>query len=402
MTEISDKAPPGIDTFRTRALTVGVIGVAFALVGLYVDREQFFKSYLLAYMFWFGLTMGSMGLLMIQHLSGGAWGMMIRRICEASTRVIPVIAVLSLVLIAGMKTLYVWAQDESTWTAEQQEILPHKAGYLNVKFFIIRLVIYFVVWILFSTLLNKYSREQDETGNRMLTRTMAKLSGPGILISGLMVTFATIDWVMSLDPTWYSTIWGILFIGGQLLSAMAFSITVLAVLSKREPLAGLVLPVHFHDLGKLTLAFVLLWAYFSVSQFLIIWSGNIPEETKWYTRRLDTSWKVIGLIVVLFHFALPYLVLLSRKLKRNSRRLVWIAVWIIVMRYVDLYWLMGPELHPAKAGAGTPFTVHWLDIVLWFAIGGIWLWWWAGELKKRPLLPLRDPFLEDALHPSAH
>jgi hypothetical protein len=401
MTEISEKAPPGIDTFRTRALIVGVIGIVGAIIGFVVDRDQFFKSYLLAYMFWFGLTMGSMGLLMIQHLSGGAWGMMIRRICEASTRVIPLVAIFSLVLIAGMKTLYIWA-DESRWTPEERTIIQHKAAYLNPTFFVIRLVIYFVVWFLISRLLNKYSKEQDATGNRHLTRSMAKISGPGIVVTGILVTLATIDWVMSLDPTWYSTIWGILFIGGQLLSAMAFCITVLAVLSKREPLAGHVLPVHFHDLGKLTLAFVLLWAYFSVSQFLIIWSGNIPEETKWYARRLDTSWKVVGLVLVLFHFALPYLVLLSRKLKRDSRRLIWLAVWIIVMRYVDLYWLMGPELHPAKEGVGTPFTVSILDIVMWFAIGGIWLWWWAGELKKRPLLPLRDPFLEDALHPTMH
>lgn len=403
MIELNDLAPPNVERFRSRALIVAGIAIVLAIVGLLVDREQFFKSYLLAYMFWIGLTVGSLGLLMMQHMSGGAWGMVIRRNCEAATRVFPVMALLFVPVIIGMKTLYIWAQDASHWTPEQHEIIDQKAQYyLNVKFFLVRVVIYFIIWILFSRLLSKFSREQDETGNRFLTKTMSKISGPGLVICGIMITFAVIDWTMSLDPTWFSTIWGILFIGGQLLSAMAFSIIVLAVLSNGGPLAGLIKPAHFHDLGKLTLAFVLLWAYFSVSQLIIIWSGNIPEEAKWYTRRLGTSWKVVGLILVLFHFALPYLLLLSRNLKRNPRRLIWLAGWIIIMRYVDLYWLTGPELHGSLDGVGRPFTVHWLDIVMWFAIGGIWLWFWAGELRKRPLLPLKDPFLEDALHPSHH
>jgi F0F1-type ATP synthase membrane subunit c/vacuolar-type H+-ATPase subunit K len=405
MIEINDLAPPNVERFRSRVMIVAGIAILLAIVGFVVDREQFFKSYLLAYMFWIGLTVGSLGLLMMQHMTGGAWGMVIRRNVEAATRLFPLMFLLFAPLLVAVLTgrVYIWAQDPATWTPEQHEIIEQKARYyLNIKFFIVRVVIYFAIWILFSRLLNKYSRQQDETGNRFLTKTMSKISGPGLVICGLMITFAVIDWTMSLDPTWYSTIWGIIFIGGQLLSAMAFSIIVLAVLSQDGPLAGYIKPLHFHDLGKLTLAFTLLWAYFSVSQLIILWSGNIPEEAKWYARRLGTSWKIVGLILVLFHFALPYLVLLSRNLKRNPRRLIWLAVWIIIMRYVDLYWLMGPELHGSLTGPGQPFTMHWLDIVMWFAIGGIWLWFWAGELRKRPLLPLKDPFLEEALHPSHH
>ena len=167
-------------------------------------------------------------------------------------------------------------------------------------------------------------------------------------------------------------------------------------------LAGLLKPAHFHDLGKLTLAFLLLWAYFSVSQLIIVWSGNIPEEAGWYARRLSTSWRWFGLVLVVGHFAIPYLLLLSRRLKRRQGKLIWLAIWIIIMRYVDIYWLIGPELHGAVARQVQPFTLHWLDFVMWFAIGGIWLWFWAGELRKRPLLPLRDPFLEEALNPSHH
>src|SRR6266498_3252707 len=223
MTEIKDMAPPNVERFRSRVLPVALFFIALAIVGWVINPEQFYKSYLLAYMFWLGLAVGSLGLLMMQHMTGGAWGVMLRRNCEAVVRLFPWLAVLFIPLLFGMKTLYIWAQDGTNWTPEQHEIIEQKAQYyLNIKFFVVRVVIYFAIWILFSWLLNKYSREQDETGNRFLTKTMGKISGPGLVICGLMITFATIDWTMSLDPTWYSTIWGIIFIGGQLLSAMAF------------------------------------------------------------------------------------------------------------------------------------------------------------------------------------
>jgi hypothetical protein len=405
MTELKDIAPPAVERFRRRVVIVAGIGIALAIVGLVVDEAQFYRSYLLAYMFWLGLTLGSLGLLMIQHMTGGAWGMVIRRNCEAAIRLFPLLALLFLPLLAAVfrHKLYIWTQDPAGWTPELQSSIEQKARYyLNVPFFIVRVVIYFVIWMLYSFLLNKYSRRQDETGERHISKTLSKISGPGLVVCGFMVTFATIDWTMSLDPTWYSTIWGVIFIGGQLLSAISFSIIVLWALSDREPFASALKPAHFHDLGKLTLAFLLLWAYFSVSQLIIVWSGNIPEEASWYARRLSTSWKALGAVLVLCHFALPFIVLLSRDLKRRPWRLIWLSGWLILMRYVDLYWMFGPELHGSIQGRPTPFTVHWLDFVLWFAIGGIWLWFWAGELRKRPLLPLNDPFLEEALHPSHH
>ena len=406
MTELKDMAPPNVERFRGRALIVAGVGIVGAILGFLLAGEaQFYKSYLLAYMFWLGLTVGSLGLLMTQHMTGGAWGMVIRRNCEAATRLFPLLLALFVPLLAAVlrQKLYIWTQDPAGWTNELRESIEQKSHYyLNVPFFIVRVVIYFVIWMLYSYLLNKYSRRQDETGERRLTKTMSKISGPGLVVCGILITFATIDWTMSLDPTWYSTIWGVIFIGGQLLSAMCFSIIVLTVLSEREPMASLLKPAHFHDLGKLTLAFLLLWAYFSVSQLIIVWSGNIPEEAGWYARRLSSSWRWLGLVLVVGHFAIPYLLLLSRRLKRRQWKLVWLAVWIIAMRYVDLYWLIGPELHGAVARQVQPFTLHWLDIVMWFAIGGIWLWFWAGELRKRPLLPLKDPFLDEALNPAHH
>ncbi|HKP12167.1 MAG TPA: hypothetical protein VJZ91_08665 [Blastocatellia bacterium] len=404
MIESREIAPPNVDRFRSRMVIVAGVGILGAILGFVLNDVQFYRSYLLAYMFWLGLTVGSLGLLMIQHMTGGAWGMVIRRNVEAASRLFPLMALLFLPLLAALLShkLYVWTQDPSHWTPELQGAIEQKARYLNVPFFIVRVVIYFAIFILYSFLLNRYSRRQDETGDRFLAKSMSKISGPGLVICGLVITFATIDWTMSLDPTWYSTIWGVIFIGGQLLSAMAFCIIVLSVLSNDGPMSGFLKPAHFHDMGKLMLAFLLLWAYFSVSQLIIIWSGNIPEEAKWYTRRLGTSWKILGVVLVVFHFAIPYLMLLSRDLKRHSRRLIWLAAWMMLMRYVDLYWLIGPELHGALGNQGIPFTLHWLDFVLLFAIGGIWLWFWAGELRKRPLLPLKDPFLEEGLHPSHH
>ncbi|HEX8091960.1 MAG TPA: hypothetical protein VF762_24130, partial [Blastocatellia bacterium] len=251
---------------------------------------------------------------------------------------------------------------------------------------------YFLVWNGVTYFLNKWSLEQDRTGVRYLTRKMQVLSGPGLLLYGFTVTFSSIDWVMSLSPDWFSTIWGILFMGGQGLSAMAFMIAVLVLLSNRKPLSDVIAPSHMHDLGKLMLAFLMLWAYFSFSQFLIIWSGNIPEEAVWYTRRLHTGWKWVGLALVLLHFALPFVLLLSRDLKRNGRTLALVAIAIVVMRYVDLIWLTGPEFN------GGHFAVSWMDFVMPFGVGGIWLAFFLYQLKTRPLIPVQDPYLEDALN----
>jgi hypothetical protein len=211
-----------------------------------------------------------------------------------------------------------------------------------------------------------------------------------------MVSFASFDWVMSLDPEWFSTIFGLLFVVNWVLSAFAFVITVMVVLSTRKPMLGIVAPAHFHDLGKLLLAFVMLWAYFSFSQYLIIWSGNIPEETKWYLHRLRGGWGYVGLLIVLLHFALPFVLLLSRDLKRNARALLWVALLVFAMRFIDLLWLIVPEFHRGQLRFG------WMDFVAPIGIGGIWLWYFAWELNKRPLFPFNDPALEEAIERGKH
>ncbi|MFP5262957.1 MAG: hypothetical protein ACLGJB_13720 [Blastocatellia bacterium] len=397
MIEMIDKTPPEVDQYRQRALIVGVAGLVLCAAGALVmqNATQFFRSYLLSFIFWIGIALGSFAILMVQHMSGGAWGLVIRRLLESATRTFPLLVLLFIPVAVGAAWIYPWVRpDDAAWnlSAEAREIIHHKQPYLNFTFFLVRAVFYFLVWNGFTYFLNKWSLEQDRTGVRYLTRKMQVLSGPGLLLYGFTVTFSSIDWVMSLSPEWFSTIWGILFMGGQGLSAMAFMVAALVLLSNRKPLSDVLAPSHLHDLGKLMLAFLMLWAYFSFSQFLIIWSGNIPEEAVWYTRRLHTGWRWVGLALVLLHFALPFVLLLSRDLKRNGRTLAIVAIAIIVMRYVDLIWLTGPEFN------GGHFAVSWMDLVMPFGVGGIWLAFFLYQLKARPLIPMQDPYLEDALN----
>ena len=394
MMEVTPVAPPEFDRLGKRALIVGIAGLALSALWAFFNAEQFFRSYLVAYVFWIGIVLGCLAILMVQHMSGGAWGLVIRRVLEAATRTFLPMALLFIPLAVGLKSIYIWADpDAAAGNATLTKLLEHKEPYLNIWFFLGRVVFYFVVWISVTYFLNKWSLEQDRTGDRRITRKMQVLSGPGLVLYGLTVTFASIDWVMSLEPEWFSTIFGILFMGGQGVAAMAFIIAMLVLLKNRKPFSEIIAPRHFHDLGKLLLAFIMLWAYFNFSQFLIIWSGNLPEEIPWYIRRLQGPFKWIGLILVIFHFALPFLMLLSRNLKRDGRRLAALAIVVIIFRLVDIYWLIAPEFHHGQ------FHLHLLDIIAPIGLGGVWLWLFFQQLKKRPLLPVGDPDLEGAIGP---
>src|SRR5262249_35883816 len=249
----------------------------------------------------------------------------------------------------------------------QDEVLQHKHLYLNGPFFLARAAIYFTVWNLLIYYLNKWSLEQDESGDPRLARRMQLLSAGGLVAYGLTITFASFDWLMSLEPYWFSDIYALLIMGGQGLSGMSFLIAALVWLSRRPPLNEIVVPAHFHDLGNLMLAFVMLWAYFAFSQYLIIWSGNLPEEISWYTHRLQTGWRSIGVLLILFHFAVPFCLLLSRAVKREPDMIVKVAAGILIARLIDLFWLIAPEFHV------NGLSVSWLDLVLPFTLLTIWL-----------------------------
>ncbi len=375
-------APAEVGVFQKRALIVGVVFMVLLAAGALMNRQQFFRSYLVAFIFWAGIALGSLALLMLQHLTGGGWGLVIRRVLEAAVRTIPIVALMFIPIIIGAHDLYPWTHHEEM---SKTPALAQKARlYLNLPFFVGRAVLYFAIWGLFAYLLTKWSSEQDRTANRSYSKRMQMLSGPGIGVFVLTVTFASVDWAMSLNPEWFSTIYGLLFVAAWALSALAFVIAVMAFLVRREPLSRVVRPNHFQDLGKLMLAFVMLWAYFSFSQFLIVWSGNLPEEIQWYLPRVRGGWGAIALTVVVFHFAFPFMLLLSASLKRNAGKLMILAVLILVMRLIDFFWMIAPEF------SHEGFHVSWMDFVAPLAVGGIWLAAFFWQLAKRPLMAIND------------
>jgi uncharacterized membrane protein len=379
---------PEAKRLRKRAALIGGIALLVCAVGGLADPERLFRSYLFAYVFWSGIAIGSLAILMLHHLSGGGWGMMIRRLLEAATRTLPLTAVLFLPLVLGLKPLYEWARPE---VVEADKILQFKAAYLNVPFFLLRTVLYFLCWIILAHFLNRWSRQQDETGDAASAERMETLSGPGLVLFGASVTFASFDWVMSLEPHWFSTVFGLAFMVGQVLTAFPFAIAITAYLSSRKPMSEAVTAGHFQDLGKLTLAFVMLWAYLSFSQFLIIWSGNLPEETPYYLKRLTGGWQYFQLALIVFHIAMPFFLLLSRQLKRTGSKLVKVAGLILLMRLVDLY------LQVIPTGHHTELHFSWLDLAAPVGIGGLWLSAYLRQLESRPLLPVRDPHFAEAL-----
>jgi hypothetical protein len=381
-------APANVSRFQQRALIVGVVFSVLFAIGFFADRAQFFHSYLFAFSFWAGISAGSLALLMLQHLTGGGWGLVIRRVLEASTRTLPLVLILFVPIVLGAHRIYSWTDEHKL---AENPVLREKAKYLNVSFFTVRAAIYFAIWLALAFFLNRWSLLQDQTADRQFTKRMRVLSGPGMVLFVFTVTFASIDWFMSLDPEWSSTIYGFVFVAAWSLSALAFVIAVMAALAKHEPMHDVVAQLHFHDLGKLLLALVMLWTYFAFSQFLIIWSGNLPEEIGWYLPRTRGTWGAIALAVVILHFAFPFLFLLSRSFKRNAGKLVLVAILILVMRLVDLYWMIAPDFTHGQ------FHLNWMDVVAPIGIGGLWLGFFAWALRQRPLIPINDPLYETVL-----
>jgi hypothetical protein len=395
------QAPESVSRLQLRAFGVGGVALLLAILGALRSPETFYPSYLMSFMLVLGLALGSLGLVMLQHLVTGHWGIIIRRPLESATRTLPLLVVFFLpIALFGMRYLYSGHDNEKGWlnapASGEGTLSDFQKSYLTTQGFYIRALIYFALWLALMFVFNILSKQQDANqGDRALRRRLQMLAGPGIILYVFAMSFAAIDWVMSLSPHWASTIYGFLFVAGQLISSMAFMIAVVVLLSRTEPFANILQKRHLHDLGKLLLAFVMLWAYFDFSQLLIIWSGNQPEEISFYRTRLYGGWGVVAVIVLVFHFFVPFFLLLSQDVKRNAKVLPKIAMWLILMRLVDLYWMTRPEFTSRAMPT-------WLDLVLPIALGGLWLGFFAFNLKQCPLLPIGDPKLAEAIEHHEH
>lgn len=378
---------PQLNRLQTLALIVGGVGLVLLALGWFLNPAQFFPAYLVGYVLWVQVALGCLVILMIYNMTGGGWGYVTQRILRAGMLTLPLLAVLFIPLLLGLPTLYEWARPEAV---AHDELLQHKLPYLNVPFFIGRTVIYFVVWIGLAFLLNRWLLQQDESFDLTLSRRLQAISGLGLGAFGLTATFASIDWMMSLEPHWFSTIYGFMFATGTAAAGFAFITIPLAWLMKRTPLVEAVSKLNINDLGNFLLACVMLWAYMALSQYIIIWSGNVAEVTPWYFRRTNGGWEFVGFLLTAFHFVVPFLVLLSRTVKRRIQWLVKVAALVVFMRLFDLYWLIIPAFHET-------FYFDWLIIIAPIAIGGLWIAAFIWQLNKKSLLPLYDSGVEERI-----
>ena len=390
-------SPPAADlaAFGRKALVVGLIGLAASLAGWRLAPDAFYRAWLIGWIWILGVALGAHGVYLVHLLSRGAWGLVVRRLLEAAGRTLPALAVLAIPVFLGLGSLYPWADGARV---AGDEILRHRQPWMSVPFALLRLAFYFVIWAGFSLALSGLSGRQDEGRDPAATeRSMQMLAGPGLVLHILAVSFFSFDFLMSVNARWYSTIYGLYVLGGQAISGMALVILSELLLSSRPPFSGVLQKRHVHDHGKLLLAFTMLWGYFAISQFLIIWSGDLPEEVGFFRDRFAGGWGAVALVIVFLHFVLPFSLLLSRDLKRDVRKLSSVAALLIVMRWVDLYWLAAPAFSPGR------FSFLWVDLAAPVALGGLWLRLYAGQLASRPLLPLHDPHLPEAIAvPEAH
>lgn len=382
------RAPADLSGLGAKGLIVGALAAAGTAAGAFVNTPQFFQSYLVAWLLWFMVAAGCLGLLLLHHLSGGVWGLMIRRPMEAGARTLPVVGLFALPLLFGLRHLFAWADHAKV---EADHLLHHKAAYLNAPFFVARTVFAVALFSFFAFRLSGWSARQDRDGDAGKAVSMRRFSAVGLLVYVIVSSFLGFDWLMSLDAHYFSSLYGAIFLVGEGLSGLTFLILITRFLAQREPMAGVYTKKNFHDYGKLLFAFVMFFTYLGISQFIITYQGNLPEEVVWYQERFHGGWGLVAAGLLVFHFFFPFLILLSRSVKQNAKALAAVAGFVLVMRWVDLIWQSRPSFgHEGLA-------LHWLDLVAPIAVGGLWLFFYARELAARPLLPVNDPYLKEAL-----
>jgi len=365
--------------------TIGIVGIALSIGGWIVDSKQFYPSYLTSFVFWLSLGLGSLFFVMVNYLLGSKWHIVFRRIMEAMMMPLPIMLIFFIPILIGIQQLFPWSRLDYV---AANPIVAKKAGYLNDSFFLIRAVIYFAIWTFLAVRL--YIRSIRQDAGIPLTG-IKRLAAPGTVLFAFSITFAAFDWMMSLDPMWYSTVYGLGYFTGSVMVAISSLVLFLFWFLRNNIMSGLVTEEHYHDLGKMLFVFMILWAYMAFSQFFLIWYANIPEETAWYHHRWEGSWKYITMAVVVGHFVVPFFTLLSRPAKRSPKVLVTMAIWLAVIHYIDLYW----NIMPNFSHHGVHFS--WQDLTTFAGIGGIFLWFFWQRLLTQPIIPINDPELGNSI-----
>jgi hypothetical protein len=388
--------PRDYDRYRLNSIIVAGAGLFLCLIGWWGQPATFIRSYLWAYLFWLGIALGSLVLGLLPWLTGGIWGLVLRRWFEAAARTLPLLAVLFLPITFAARYQYVWTDHE--YVSGDHALQFKTAWYLNGTFWAIRAAVYFVIWIVLANSMTALSVRQDRA-EAPEPRRLRALSAAGLILYGVTITLASVDWVMSLEPKWFSSIFGAVFGMGQVVTAWSFAVLGVLLLHRRPPMPALLGRPLLRDFGSLMLAFLMVWAYVAFSQFLLIWSGNLPEEVAYYQRRSQGGWEYLAGAIALFGFAVPFALLLSGQIKRDRATLLRVVILILVMRMVDLFWQVVPAPQPnAETSAPVDFRFSWTDIAAPVGIGGLWVWFFLWNLQQRPLIPAFDPHLHEAYH----
>ncbi|MCA1827821.1 MAG: hypothetical protein ABR567_15895 [Myxococcales bacterium] len=374
------------------AAIAGAAGLLLTLLGGFFNARAALLAYLVAFVFWLGLAIGAASLVMANYAAGAHWNVTVRRLGEHVAAIVPIFVLLFLPLFLGARYIWFWVAPQEPISKETLELLAHKRIYLNMTSFIWRAVAYFAIWIGIAWRLRAVSLQQDESGDPALTISARRLSAPGLVLFILSFTFASFDWLMSLQPTWYSTIFGLYVYAGSFVASLALvCLVVTGLRSSEEPWGKLISVDHQHNLGKLLLAFTAFWAYMAFSQYMLIWAGNLPEEVQWIVTRSRGAWRPVGQLILFGQFVVPFFLLLSRDLKRSPPALAAVAVWILFIHYVDVYWIVMPAASFDRLG------LHWTHLTAFVGVGGVSVAASLFLLRGTRPIPVRDPFLSDSL-----